>query len=291
MSLANFDLRPGMIVPVLYLTHLLNFLGPWGIDCGDPNQHDVPWGKCVLSVQCDAESRVYRGDSFCGRTSFVCCAVMLTDTEWDNAPLDNLSFEDSGLTTDSQEKKETAAKKSQIKQHRIDTADIKMRHKKKERIRNVKRMILKITSVMHRLLTKMFANNTRKRLKAIKKYRNIVKQLKEEYLNDKRQTLILHESFVQKVDENMYKSLQQVMDTNVKFVQNSTFAKIVSERKTNTDEEKMLLEAYPELEQAIRANHKAAAPEPQLEPETAPSRRSMPNNHFAYDVEYGFLYY
>ncbi|MFB9840646.1 hypothetical protein, partial [Actinoallomurus acaciae] len=51
---------------------------PWGVPCGDPNQHDMPWGTCMLSLECDSELRIYRGDYFCGRTQFVCCGLQLT---------------------------------------------------------------------------------------------------------------------------------------------------------------------------------------------------------------------
>lgn len=116
--------------------------------------------------------------------------------------------------------------------------------------------------------------------------------VKHEYLKDKRQTLILHESFVRKIDDDMYKALQHVMDINANFLQNSTFAKIVSERTISADKEKMLLKAYLELEESIRAIRVAAAVDLQLGQEAAPSRRrSEFTNRFVYNIKYGFLYY
>lgn len=202
-----------------------------------------------------------------------------------------MSFEDSGLTTDSQEKRERASKKLKIRMHRMETKKMKHENQKKLRKRRIKRMIKKIANFMSTLFTKIYQNNSRQRFKALMKYKKVVGILKKEYLKDKMQTIMLHDSFIRKIYDNTYKSLQQVMDANINFIRNSTFAKIMSTRAMSVKEEKMLLEAYPELEESIRANQVASAVELQLGQNAVPSRRSEPTNRFNYDVEYGFLYY
>lgn len=132
------------------LFHLLNFLRPWSVECGDPNQYDVLWGICILNVKCEPESRNYRGDSFCGRNPFVCCTVMRTDTEWDHtANLEDISFWDSGLTTDSQEKRDRALKKNQIKYYWKINTDSKYIHLKRKRVKGIKKYLKSQRSCIH----------------------------------------------------------------------------------------------------------------------------------------------
>ncbi|XP_013192078.2 uncharacterized protein LOC106136165 [Amyelois transitella] len=247
---------------------------PWGVPCGDPNQHDMPWGTCMMPMECDAEYRIYRGDYNCGRTQFVCCALQLT--AYDMYQGFDLSFEDSGLATDSKEKRGKAkGSKESFKKHK---AREKRRRQaaRKRRKRLIRRQIKKIQREIRKIINRQDRNASKARKRKTKQLKKFIEMLKRQYKKDQKAVQDIHEHEIIKIDDALMKKLNEILQMNQDFIKNETFRDIIVNGTLNRQMARMLMEAYPELESYINVNVK---------------RRSGSLDYLDYDVEYGMFYY
>ncbi|XP_059048553.1 uncharacterized protein LOC131843814 [Achroia grisella] len=253
----------------------VNMLGarPWGVPCGDPNQHDMPWGTCMLPMECEAEYRIYRGDYFCGRTQFVCCSLQLTT--YDMYQGFDVSFADSSLATDSEEKKYRDRGSKEKKRSKTLRERKKRRRQRLKRKRNIKRNIKKITKEIRKILNRSYRNRTLAGKRKTKQLKAFVENLKKQYKNDRKSVKDIHELDLMKLDAALQTKLDQIRTMNQDFINNSTFRDIIVSGKMTKEGARMLASAYPELTSYLK------------------TRRSgtPPLDYMDYDVEYGMIYY
>ncbi|KAF9406263.1 hypothetical protein HW555_013306 [Spodoptera exigua] len=248
---------------------------PWGVPCGDPNQHDVPWGSCMMDEECDPEYRIFRGDYFCGRTSFVCCSLQYTTFDLYQG-LDP-SFE-SSLSTDSSEKTTTMSSyKKRMREKK------KRRNERNKRKRKIKESIIRIVKEIKKTLHKAYQNATATRKKKTRELRKLIKYIKKQYIKDRQSVAHVHELDIAKVDERLQKNLNQIKGFNEKFLANETFREILV-NGTAKGHLKEFLRTHPKLRKIITQRRQDGG---LLEP--VPDDKSSAD--VEYDMEYGVLYY
>lgn len=232
----------------------------------------------MLPMECDSEYRIYRGDSFCGHTEFVCCSLQYNN--YDLYQGMDLSFAGSGFSTDSDDSSKSNSRSRRRKKKRK-----KERKRKKDRLRRkrkIKKKIRKIIAEIRKILNKSYRNGTAARKKKTKQLKKFIKDLKKRYKKDRESVKDIHEIETIKIDVALHKKLTQIKDLNREFMLNSTFRDIIESGKTNKQGARMLLQAYPDL--ATYFNDK-----------TRRYSRSKTGNetkdHLDYDIEYGMLYY
>ncbi|XP_026753177.3 uncharacterized protein LOC113513384 [Galleria mellonella] len=245
----------------------------WGVPCGDPNQHDIPWGTCMLPMECEAEYRIYRGDYLCGWTQFVCCSLQLTT--YDMYQRFDISFADSSLATDSEEKRN---KGKSLKERKGRKRLMKKKKRKRERLkrkRKIKRNIKKIIKEIRKILNKSYSNGTTARKKKTKQLKAFIQHLKKQFKNDRKHVKNIHELELMKIDSALQTKLNQIRNMNQDFIKNSTFRDIVVNGTITKEGARMLVAAYPELASYLK------------------TRRSgnRPKDYMDYDIKYGLVYY
>lgn len=245
--------------------------------CGDANQHDMPWGTCMLAAECDGEYRIYRGDRFCGRTNFVCCALQLNMYDM-NQGFD-VSFQDSGLETDSAEKRHRQMGSKERRRKRRERDRRRRKRDREVRKKKIKRKIAKIVREMQRILNRSYRNATTVRRKKTKTLKKFIKYLKKKYRTDRDTVKDIHEIQLIRIDYNLMQKLKQMSEVNKRFMTNDTFSKIVLQGEMTYNGARMLVEAYPELTDQIKLD------------KTRRSGGKEPEDYLNYDVEYGMLYY
>lgn len=244
--------------------------------CGDPNQHDMPWGTCLLPMECEAEYRIYRGDSFCGRTQFVCCALALTS--YDTYHGFDAYFSASSLETDSEEwkaKGKNSHERKRINKRRERKRRLKLRRRRK---RNIRKMIKKTVKEIHKILNKTYKYGTTSRIKKTKQLKKFVRELKKQYKKDKQSVRDVHEIELHKIDLKIKDRLQFVKGMNLDFFYNSTFRDWIINGTLSKEGYNILRDNYPDLLTEIMAR----------------SRRSgvqRPPDYLEYDIEYGLLFF
>ncbi|XP_050354481.1 uncharacterized protein LOC126776214 [Nymphalis io] len=247
---------------------------PWGVPCGDPNQHDAPWGSCMLPMECEAEYRIYRGDYFCGRTKFICCALQITTYDM-YAGID-VSFADSSLATDSEEKK-NRNRGSKERKRRKKGRDRKRRlRERKKRKRRIKRTIRKIIREISKVLNRSFRNGTTARKRKTKQLKKFIKEMKKRYIKDRKAVQDIHELELTKIDAGLLKRLNEIKDMNQQYARNSSFRNIAVNGTISRQNKKMLIEAYPDLMSMLKTRRREPI---------------KPKDYLEYDIEYGYLYY
>lgn len=227
----------------------------------------------MLTMECDPEYRIYRGDMYCGRTSFVCCSLEIST--YDMYQAFDVSFEDKSLSTDSEEikhREEIGPKKKDTNKDRKKRRDARLRRKKK-----IKQNIKKIMKEINKLLNKIYQNSSRQRKSKTREMRKLIKKLKKEYKKDRLAVKDLHEEYMIKIDAALMKKLNDIKDMNTNFMKNATFASIVVNGTMSKEGARMLVQAYPELETFIK--------------EARRTNGGNAEDYLEYDVEYGFLYY
>ncbi|CAH2044632.1 unnamed protein product, partial [Iphiclides podalirius] len=247
---------------------------PWGVPCGDPNQHDMPWGTCMLPMECEAEYRIYRGDLSCGRTQFVCCALQLTN--YDMYQGFDLSFDQTSMETDTEEKKwrDLSSREQRDKKRRKEKR--KRKRDRLKRKRKIKKNIRKIIREMKKILNRSYRNGTTKRKRKTKQLKRFIKELKKQYRKDRQAVKDIHEMEMIKVDAGLMKKLNQIRLLNRNFVRNTTFRDIIVNGTMNKKQARMLMDAYPELEEYFLKRRSGGGRSP---------------DGLDYDIEYGYLYY
>lgn len=246
--------------------------------CGDPNQHDMPWGTCMLPMECEAEYRIYRGDFSCGRTTFVCCALQLST--YDMYGGFDISFQESSLETDSEEKRVRDANSRERRERKKKREKQKRKRDRDKRKRKIKKNIQNIIKEIRKILDRAYKNGTAMRKKKTKQLKRFIKELKKQYRKDRQSVKDIHEMEIIKVDAALMKKLNQIRMLNRNFMQNATFRDIVINGTMTKKQARMLLESYPDLEGYM--TRRAASAGPAQAPADSPAD---------YDLEYGYLYY
>ncbi|CAG4957099.1 unnamed protein product [Colias eurytheme] len=244
---------------------------PWGVPCGDPNQHDSPWGSCMLPMECEPEYRIYRGDFYCGRTKFVCCGLLMT--AYDLYAGFDVSFEDSILRTDSDEKKNRDRGSKERKRRKRKRDQKRRRRERLKRKRKIKRDIKKIIREITKILNRSFRNGTTARKKKTKQLKKFIKEMKRKYKKDRKAVKDIHEMEMVQIDAALQKRLNEIKGMNQEYIKNSTFRDIVVNGTINKNTMRMLMKAYPELKGMIGARRTGGLPD-----------------YLEYDIEYGLVY-
>ncbi|XP_049878163.1 uncharacterized protein LOC126375273 [Pectinophora gossypiella] len=248
---------------------------PWGVHCGDPGQHDLPWGTCMLAMECEPEFRIYRGDIFCGRTQFVCCSLQVTT--YDMYQGFDVSFDDKSLSTDTEEKK--AQKKDSAEERKKKEAKDKKKRKEArgKRVKKIKKTIAKVTKEIVKILDKVYKNGTKARKKRTKQLKKFIKALKKQFKKDRLAVKDVHEKDMVHLDNRLLLKLNQIRELNQNFMKNETFREIVVNGTLTKQGARMLVEAYPELDAFMN--------------KPKDGRRAPQDDALEYDIEYGFMYY
>ncbi|CAH1637906.1 unnamed protein product [Spodoptera littoralis] len=249
---------------------------PWGVPCGDPDQHDIPWGSCMLPGECESEYRIYRGDYLCGRTTFVCCSLQYTN--YDMYQGLEATFEGSSFSTDSSEKKNIPPKHKKRQRERKKRK--RERNKRKRKIKhNIKKIVQEIKSILHRA----YSNGTTMRKKKTKELKKFIENMKKQYKKDRQSLLHVHEFDLTQIDERLQKRLDQVKGVNEKFFSNDTFREILI-NGTTKEKLKEFLRTHPKLRKILTQRRQdGGLLEPVIE--------DTSSDNLQYDIEYGFLYY
>ncbi|KAL4703577.1 hypothetical protein ACJJTC_006963 [Scirpophaga incertulas] len=249
---------------------------PWGVPCGDPQQHDMPWGNCMLPMQCDAEYRIYRGDYNCGRTQFVCCALQIHN--YDMYQGFDVSFADSELTTDSEEKRDRNKGSQGKSRNKKFKARQKRRRERMKRKRKMKQEIKKIVREMQRILNRSFKNATTQRKRKTKQLKKFIAMLKKDYKKDRFSVQDIHADAMKNIDAAFQTKLEQLRVMNNEFMKNSTFRDILVNGTISSKVARELLQVYPELSTILLARR-------------SNNNHDDKNDYLNYDIEYGLLYY
>ncbi|XP_063367681.1 uncharacterized protein LOC134656093 [Cydia amplana] len=220
---------------------------PWGVPCGDPSQHDMPWGSCVLPAECSAEYRIYKGDYFCGRTQWVCCS--LNFHTYDLYQGLSVSFGESTMEANSADEREKAKKKnSKERRKRSERRRKRRKRLREERKRKIKRAINRIIKEVRRILDKAYKNGSKIRKRKTNTMKKFIKFLKKQYRLDRESAKDIHEMQMLEVDQELMDRLNQIKDLNADFMTNETFRQILVNKTVSLRAAKMLVGAYPELQ-------------------------------------------
>ncbi|XP_022817917.1 uncharacterized protein LOC111350529 [Spodoptera litura] len=273
---------------------------PWGTQCGDPHQHDAPWGTCMLAAECEPEYRIYRGDIHCGNTMYICCAILATKYDMYNG-LD-ISFEDSEFGTDTAElnRQHDAPDKNNGKKDKDKNKRKKEREKRKNKIlKNIRKIIKEI----RKILNNAYRNGTNERKKKTKQLKKFIESMKKQYKKDRQSVVQVHDFELIKIDDELKAKLDQIQSVNENFMSNDTFRNIIINGSLSKRKLKRLLRSHPELAKYMnmklkRRNtlkHKRRSGidlTAGLDPGDRASRSlQLKPKKLDYDVEYGMLYY
>ncbi|XP_061722141.1 uncharacterized protein LOC133528686 [Cydia pomonella] len=284
---------------------------PWGVPCGDPSRHDMPWGTCVLPAECNAEYRIFKGDYFCGRTQFICCS--LNFHTYDLYQGLSVSLDESSMEIDSAVERERAKKKtSKERQKRTDRRRKRRKRLREERKRKIRRAIARIIKEVRRILDKAYKNGSKIRKRKTNTMKKFIKFLKRQYKLDRESAKDIHEMQMLEVDQEFMDRLNQIKELNSEFMTNDTFRNIVVNKTLTLRGAKMLAEAYPELQgflpkgfvkgdftrqrNARRSGgsiHQRGRVRPRGGPRggiVRPPNRRNRRKYLDYDIEFGLLY-
>lgn len=267
----------------------------------------MPWGSCMLAVECEPEYRIYRGDYFCGRTSYVCCALLVTN--YDMYQGLDMSFEGSSFQTDSNEKdREDNKKKDKKKRSSQKRKRKRERNKRKKKIqKSIKRIVKEIRSI----LNKAYRNGTSQRKKKTRELKRLIELMKRQYRKDRKAVVNVHESELVKIDEKLQAKLDKIKGVNENYMANDTFRDIVVNGTINKAKLRNFLRTHPELAELFKhrrtglnlkpgvleldSNSEMEGPNSEIEVPKSEIVKQKPKKRshkmFDYDVEYGMLYY
>lgn len=227
-----------------------------------------------MNLECEPEYRIFRGDVYCGRTSFVCCA--LEATTYDLYQGFDVSFEDKSLSTDTEEfekRKDKNYKNKKAIKDKKRRKDARARRKKK-----IKRKIKKIMFEINKILNRIYQNSSRQKKSRSRQMRKLIKKLKKEYKKNRLAIKDLHEEYLIKIDAALMRKINQIKELNNNFMKNATFASIVVNGTMTKEGARMLIQAYPELTTFVSETRRT-------------SDGKNTGDYLDYDVEYGLLYY
>ncbi|KAJ8714223.1 hypothetical protein PYW08_007843 [Mythimna loreyi] len=221
---------------------------PSGIPCGDPNQHDMPWGTCMRPIDCEEEYRILRGDAACGRSQYVCCAFV--DTTYDMYQAPDMSFEhDNSLTTDSDIEKGYKDSHEEEKRLRLHRKHERSKRKRTKVLlkKKIRHSITKIIAEITKLLQKAYRNATSIRMRKTKDLMDFIREMKKQYRHDRESLVTAHEFDILKYDLALESSLKRIKGVNEAFLTNDTFREIIVNGTINTKALEKLKKTHPVL--------------------------------------------
>lgn len=228
----------------------------------------------MLPMECEPEYRIYRGDYFCGRTKFICCALQVTN--YDLYAGFDVSFADSDLDTDSDEKK-NRERSSKERKRRRKRRDRKRRlRERNKRKRKIKKTIRRIVREIRKILNRSFRNGTTARKRKTKQLKKFIEDMKKQYIKERKAVQDIHETELIKIDAALQKRLNEIKSMNQQYIKNATFRDIVVNGTISKQNARMLVAAYPELADML---------------DTRRSGSRKQKDYLDYDIEYGYLYY
>lgn len=201
----------------------------------------MPLGSCTLPGECDPEFRIYRGDHTCGRTSFVCCALIMTNYDFYQA-LD-ISLAGSSASTDSTEKKERNAAVVAHKKRKLERYKLKKQRRRRKRL--IKKNIKSIITAFKKILNFAYRNKTSESKKRSEKLLKLIKHMKKEFTKDRTALIKIHQYDMLKMDDQLEAKLNQLRPLHTDFMTNDTFRKIVMNEKIDKEKLKQFLRLQP----------------------------------------------
>ena len=196
----------------------------------------------MLAAECDAEYRIYRGDYFCGRTSYICCALLVSN--YDMYQGLDMSFEGSSFETDTSELSRDNEKKDKKKRNSQKRKRKRERNKRKKKIRkSIRRIVKEIRSI----LNKAYRNGTSQRKKKTRELKRFIELMKRQYRKDRKSVVDVHEYELIKIDEKLQAKLDKIKGVNENYMSNDTFRDIVVNGTVNKERLMSFLRAHPEL--------------------------------------------
>lgn len=192
----------------------------------------------------------------------------------------DVSFADSGLSTDSEEKKNRGKGSKERNRRRKKREKRRRKRDRLQRKRKIKKNIRKIIREIRKILNKAYRNGTTARKKKTKQLKNFIKDLKKRYKKDRKSVKDIHEEELITIDATLQGKLNQIRNVNQDFMKNSTFRDIIVNGTTGKAGARMLVQAYPDL--AVYLADKTRR---------VNSRRMGGSDNLDYDIEYGMLYY
>lgn len=218
-----------------------------GRSCGDPSQQDTPWGSCMGPQDCDAEFRIYRGDHYCGRSTYVCCALVAN--KYDVYGGVDISFIGTSFETDSNEAainaKTGASKEIAHKERKRESNKRKIdRNKRKKKIIKT---IQKLVTQINQILNAAYRNGTLQKKTRTKDLKQFIAKLKKKFRKDRNAVIDIHHNDVKKMDENLQGTLNKVKSVNSKFMTNDTFRQLVVNGTLNKPLFMAILRSSPDM--------------------------------------------
>ncbi|KAJ8723696.1 hypothetical protein PYW07_007676 [Mythimna separata] len=226
----------------------MKMAAPSGIPCGDPDQHDFPWGTCLRPYECEEEFRIHRGDMSCGRSWYVCCSYV--DTTYDLYQAAAMSFEhDNSLTTDSDIDKGYRDSHEKNKRDHLQRKHEKNKRKRTKRLlkKKIRHSITKIITEITKMLQKAYRNSTSLRISKAKAMMDFIKEMKKQYRKDRQRLVDGYEFDILKYDREMEASLIKIQGVNEAYMNNATFRDIVTNGTVNQKELRKLQREHPVL--------------------------------------------
>ncbi|XP_022818072.1 uncharacterized protein LOC111350664 [Spodoptera litura] len=220
---------------------------PLGSSCGDPNQQDAPWGSCMRPQDCDAEFRIYRGDQYCGKSTYVCCALVAN--KYDLYGAIDFSFAGSSFETDSNEilanTKAGVSKEVEIKERKREKykREVERNKRKKKIIRNIKQVVKEMKS----LLNKAFTNRTLEKRTKTKELKQFITNLKKKFKKDRKAVIDVHHHEIRQYDDKLQNKLGKVKYLNENFMTNYTFRELVVNGSLNKPLFMAILRSSPDM--------------------------------------------
>lgn len=253
----------------------------------------------MLQAECDGEYRIYRGDYFCGRSPYVCCALVATN--YDMYQGLDLSFEGSSFQTDSNEKQRGNQKKKTEKKKR-ESKKRKRKRERDRRKRKIEKSIRKIVKEIRSILTKAYRNGTAQRKKKTRELKRFIEIMKRQYRKDRKAVVNVHEYELVKIDEKLQSKLDKIKGVNEKFMSNDTFRDIIVNGTVNKEKLRTFLREHPDLASYFKHRRTGLNLKPSVieldsksEVEKSEKEETEPEikkpKVLDYDVEYGMLYY
>ncbi|XP_035449694.2 uncharacterized protein LOC118275733 [Spodoptera frugiperda] len=269
---------------------------PWAVPCGDPIQHDMPWGTCMVQTQCEPEYRIYRGDSFCGQTRFICCALQPTNYDLYHAIDISAAEAGTSYSTDSDDAyrdkvmgSREVSKKRDRRQRRNRKLDRAKR--KKKMIKSIKRIIQEIKDI----LNKAYSNATTVRQKRTTRLQQLVYNMKKQFRLDRKAVISAHHAELKDKDEAFQAKLNGVRGLNNAYMTNDTFRSIIINGTVDKEKLRSVLQQYPQLQEYMKAERRVDGGDADTESDEAvdlklkltDSKPAMDE----YDLEYGMIYF
>lgn len=255
----------------------------------------------MLPAECEPEYRIYRGDNFCGRNTFVCCG--LERTAYDMYQGLDMSFQrENSLSTDSEDEHDQVShyERDEHRKKRKQERKRKKRYKEqlKKRLRNsIKNIITEITE----LLQKAYRNGTAHRAKKTKELKDFIKKMKKQYRKDRKTLLDAHDFNMANYEIKLSESMNKIRGLNQAFMLNDTFRDIVVNGTVNKENLLRLQKTHPVLSLFFNNRRmgggdiKSGPDKIKLKkakvPESEKKNEEQNPKDLEYDLEYGLLYY